>query len=83
MLKKNNGSAQWFIVVLALLAIAFNTGVTYKHIQNMTVIVHDLAETVEGLKDDIGVVKIEVSNIKIMVDNLAKNDKNMVKVFNP
>jgi len=76
---KNNGSAQWFIVVLALLAIAFNTGVTYKHIQNMTVIVHDLVETVDKLADDIGVVKSEVGNIKIIVGNLAENDMNKIQ----
>jgi len=50
MAKRNlNGYASWSIVLLAVLALAFNTGVTYNHIQELSVKVDKLSEDVGKL----------------------------------
>ncbi len=57
---KLNGTARWVIVALAVLAIAFNTGVTYNHIYHLSKQVGKLTESIEKLDG-----KIDTINIKL------------------
>jgi len=61
MTKKLNGFAPWCIVLLAVLALAFNTGITYNHIGELTIKVGILVEDVADMKTEIGKIKIIVS----------------------
>ena len=61
MAKKINGVARWVIVSLGLLTIAFNTGVTYNHIHNLSKGMEKLTETVEKLDDAIDEIRIEMA----------------------
>jgi len=60
MSKKINGYAKWILVALAILVIAFNSGVTYNHIHNLSTAMKKLTLTVENLD-----VKIDEINIKL------------------
>ncbi len=62
---KLNGTARWIIVALAVLAIAFNTGVTYNHIYHLSKQVGKLTEAVEEMDKSIDKINI----------TLAKGDK--------
>ena len=55
-----NGTARWIIVGLAVLAIVFNTGVTYNHLYHLSKQVTKLTEVVEKLDG-----KIDEINIKL------------------
>ena len=62
---KLNGTARWIIVALAVLAIVFNSGVTYNHIYHLSEQVKGLIKVVE--KMDASIDKINIT--------LAKGDK--------
>ena len=63
MTKKLNGMAKWLIVGIAVLGLAFNTGVTYNHI-------HTLAKNVAELK--ISYEKLDEKFDEIMITMAAK-----------
>ena len=60
MSKKLNGYARWFGIILAILVIAFNSGVTYNHIHNLTKAVDKLIVAFEKQDE-----KIDSINIKL------------------
>ena len=62
---KLNGTARWFIVGLAVLALVFNSGVTYNHI-------YHLSEQVEKLTEVVEKMDLSIDEIKLA---LAKGDK--------
>lgn len=68
--KQINEYAPWAIVGLALLAIVFNTGVTYGHIQ-------DLSDTVAEISKDVAEMKIGVEGLKIVVGRLGTDFKEL------
>lgn len=53
MTKKFNGYAKWAGIILAILVIAFNSGVTYNHIHNLTKAVEKLSVKVENMDESI------------------------------
>lgn len=53
MTKKLNGYVKWAGIILAILVIAFNSGVTYNHIHNLTKAVEKLSVKVEKLDTSI------------------------------
>jgi len=53
MTKKLNGYAKWIGIILAVLVIAFNSGVTYNHIHNLTKAVEKLSVKVEDMDENI------------------------------
>lgn len=53
MTKKLNGYAKWAGIILAILVIAFNSGVTYNHIHNLTKAVEKLSVKVENMDESI------------------------------
>ena len=61
MSKKLNGYARWFGIILAILVIAFNSGVTYNHIYHLTKAVDKLTLTVEGLDTTIDNINIKLA----------------------
>ena len=56
-----NGTARWVIVALAVLAIVFNTGVTYNHIHTLSKQVTKLTEVVEKLDGNIDKINIKLA----------------------
>ena len=58
---KLNGTARWIIVGLAVLAIVFNTGVTYNHIHNLSKQVVKLTEAVEEMHESIDEINIKLA----------------------
>ena len=62
---KLNGTARWIIVGLAVLALVFNSGVTYNHIYHLSEEVKKLTEAVEKMDGSIDEIKL----------TLAKGDK--------
>ena len=58
---KLNGTARWIIVALAVLAIAFNTGVTYNHIHNLSKQVVKLTEAVKEMDKSIDEINITLA----------------------
>ena len=58
---KLNGTARWIIVGLAVLAIVFNTGVTYNHIYHLSKQVIKLTEAVEKLDGKIDKINITLA----------------------
>ena len=51
MTKKLNGTAKWIIVGIAVLGLAFNTGVTYNHIHTLSKNVAELKVSYEKLDE--------------------------------
>ncbi len=58
---KLNGTARWIIVALAVLAIAFNTGVTYNHIYHLSEQVKKLTTAIEKMDTSIDEIKITLA----------------------
>lgn len=58
MTKKLNGTARWVIVGLAVLAIVFNTGVTYNHINHLSEQVEELTKAVKEMDKSIDKIKL-------------------------
>jgi len=52
MTKKINGYTKWISIVLAFLIIAFNSGVTYNHIHNLTKAVEKLTASFEKMDEN-------------------------------
>lgn len=68
MTEKNNGMAQWVIVGLALLVVAFNSGITFNHIHELAVTVEKVARNVKELSEEISVIKTNVAGIKGLIE---------------
>lgn len=58
---KLNGTARWIIVGLAVLAIVFNSGVTYNHIYNLSDQVKKLIAVVEEMDNNIDKINITLA----------------------
>ena len=58
---KLNGTARWIIVALAVLAIAFNTGVTYNHIYHLSEQVRKLTVAIETMDESIDEIKLTLA----------------------
>ena len=56
-----NGTARWFIVGLAVLALVFNSGVTYNHIYHLSEQVKKLTEVVEKMDTSIDEIKLALA----------------------
>ena len=61
MSKKLNGYAKWIGIILAILVIAFNSGVTYNHIHNLTEDVEKLILIVESLDKNIDKINLKLA----------------------
>jgi len=59
--KKINGYAKWIGIILAILVIAFNSGVTYNHIHNLTKAVEKLTEGFEKMDENIDQINIKLA----------------------
>lgn len=64
MTKKLNGYARWAGVILAILVIAFNSGVTYNHIHNLTKAVEKLTGKVEMMDGNIDKINLILAERK-------------------
>lgn len=58
---KLNGYAKWIGLILAFLVIAFNSGVTYNHIHNLTKAVEKLTEASETMHKSIDNINIKLA----------------------
>ena len=58
---KLNGTARWIIVGLAVLALVFNSGVTYNHIHNLSEQVKKLTVAVEKMDGSIDKINITLA----------------------
>lgn len=58
---KLNGTARWIIVALAVLALVFNSGVTYNHIYHLSEKVEKLTEAVEKMDGNIDKINIKLA----------------------
>ena len=58
---KLNGTARWIIVGIAVLAIVFNTGVTYNHIHTLTKAVDKLTKGFEKMDENIDQINIKLA----------------------
>ncbi len=58
---KLNGTARWIIVGLAVLAIVFNTGVTYNHIYHLSEQVKKLTKAIEEMDESIDKINIKLA----------------------
>lgn len=58
---KLNGTARWIIVGLAVLALVFNSGVTYNHIYHLSEQVKKLTEAVEKMDGSIDKINITLA----------------------
>lgn len=58
---KLNGTARWIIVALAVLAVVFNSGVTYNHIYNLSEQVRKLTVAVEKMDENIDKINITLA----------------------
>lgn len=56
-----NGTARWIIVALAILTLAFNSGVTYNHIHNLTKAVDKLTTAFEKMDENIDNINIKLA----------------------
>lgn len=56
-----NGTARWIIVGLAVLGLAFNSGILYNHVQELSKKVDNLIETVEKLDGNIDTINIKLA----------------------
>ena len=61
MSKKFNGISKWIGIILAFLIIAFNSGVTYNHIHNLTKAVEKLTVAFENMDDSIDSINIKLA----------------------
>ncbi len=61
MTKKLNGYAKWIGIILAFLVIAFNSGVTYNHVNHLTKAVDKLTETVKEMDKSIDNINIKLA----------------------
>ena len=61
MTKKINGYTKWIGIILAFLIIAFNSGVTYNHIHNLTKAVEKLTEASKEMHDSIDSINITLA----------------------
>ena len=61
MSKKLNGYAKWFGIILAILVIAFNSGVTYNHISHLTEAVDKLTVAFEKQGEKINNINIKLA----------------------
>ena len=59
--KKLNGYVKWIIIMIAVLTIAFNSGVTYNHIHELSQKVEKLTTTMEKMVVSINDIKIELA----------------------
>ena len=51
MTKKLNGTAKWIGIVLAILTIAFNAGMTYNHLSHMSKDIDEIRQNYKSLDD--------------------------------
>ena len=58
---KLNGTARWIIVALAVLALAFNSGVTYNHIYYLSEQVEKLTAAIEKMDESIDKINIKLA----------------------
>ncbi len=61
MTKKLNGISKWIGIILAFLIIAFNSGVTYNHIHNLTKAVDKLIIAFEKMDENIHQIDIKLA----------------------
>lgn len=60
---KSNGTAKWTLVALAILTIAFNTGVTYNHLHNLSKEVDNLTQKIDKLDEKVDTLQIQIAGI--------------------
>lgn len=60
MSKKFNGISKWIGIILAFLIIAFNSGVTYNHIHNLTKAVEKLTVASEKMHESIDEINLKL-----------------------
>ena len=58
---KLNGTARWIIVGLAVLALVFNSGVTYNHIYHLSEQVEKLTTAVKEMDESIDEINITLA----------------------
>ena len=56
---KLNGTTKWIIVALALLTVAFNSGVTYNHVKHLSKAVEKMEAKVNCMDDKIDKLAID------------------------
>lgn len=73
MVRRNNdysfwtAFAQWSIVGLAVIVIAFNTGVTYNHLHDLTGKVEKMTVKFEKLAEDVAGINVSLESIKLAI----------------
>lgn len=58
---KLNGTARWIIVGLAVLALVFNSGVTYNHIYHLSEQVKKLTVAIDKMDENIDKINITLA----------------------
>ena len=61
MAKKLNGMAKWIVVGLAILTVAFNSGVTYNHVRHMGRDVEKLEKKIDAMDDKIDKINMDLA----------------------
>ena len=62
MAKKLNGSAKWIIVALALLTVAFNSGVTYNHVRHLSEACRKMEIKIDAMDEKLDKINIEIAH---------------------
>lgn len=68
-----NGNTQWVIVVIFVLVLAFNTGITYNHVHGLSVVVGELKTEVADLKTSVDILKTLVYRLVPDVKELERD----------
>ncbi len=61
MTKKFNGMAKWIVVGIALLTVAFNSGVTYNHVRHLSKDVEKLEAKIDAMDDKIDKINMDLA----------------------
>jgi len=61
MAKKLNGMAKWIVVGLALLTVAFNSGVTYNHVKHLSIACDRLETKLNAMDDKIDKINLDLA----------------------